>query len=73
MIRDPRLDPRPGDVFRGNLHESHRYERTVTEVGTWNGKPWISYLVLGLGGLRGQPIADFIAWAQNAEVIHAAD
>lgn len=65
--RDPRTDPRPGDVLRTSRDERivNAVTKTYVEVHTkriYQGANWL-YPSLG----------QFRKWAKNAEVIHRAE
>lgn len=64
MKRDPRVDPKPGDVLR-----NHSTVRTVTS----SANRWVTYY----GPDREFELASSIyfwqKWAAEAEVIHAAE
>jgi hypothetical protein len=69
-MRDPRKDPRPGDILRPNVRRSSHFDsrdRTVSDVdngrvyyvGTWCCEPNVS-------------LASWRKWAKTAEVIKTA-
>ncbi len=72
MQRDPRVDPRVGDVLRkkyqGRLFEARGYiEREVSEVDD----PDVCYVGPDVCEPR-VSIRSWRRWAKNAKVIHAA-
>ena len=69
--RDPRKDPKPGDMLR-----NHGRTRTVREVCRngdigWSGDPPASSRKKRIGNVIGAK--GWQSWAKDAEVIHASD
>lgn len=64
--RDPRTDPRPGDVvkYRGETYE-------VVDLAPFGERAGIAYLRNGYGPFRWW--REMWQFAERAEVIHAAD
>jgi len=63
--RDPRRDPKPGDVLRVGP------KITVVSVPLLVGR--MSWRSSDCPGVRRSTRTDWREWAKNAEVIHAAD
>ena len=73
--RDPRKDPKPGDVLFGN-NGGRKERRTVTAVAAkmvmyTRGKRADGYMAKGTKSMR--PLRSWQSWAKDAEVIHRAD
>lgn len=66
--RDPRVDPRPGDVLRRVIGFSN-YERRVVCCGMSGGTPTVTFL--SRTGKRHTTIwlTDWRKWAANAEIV----
>lgn len=69
MTRDPRTDPRPGDVLFGiGRHEgARRQTRTVVETD----KYWVRYVV-GRSKYGVEP-RSWRAWAKTATIVKTAE
>ena len=67
--RDPRKDPKPGDVLFGN-NGGRKERRTVTAVAV----KMVMYTKRADGYMESmRPLRSWQSWAKDAEVIHRAD
>lgn len=75
MKRDPRVDPKAGDILAG-LNGGRDETRTVL-TGTVDGYVRYTRARYGKGTVRGcvsvVTIADWLRWSRRADVIHATD
>ena len=67
MKRDPRKDPRPGDV----LKKGGTIKLVLTEVGHGN-DVWLARASRARSSTEWVLTKDFIQWAAKAKVIHVA-
>jgi hypothetical protein len=74
--RDPRIDPKPGDVLkvaaRNRGIRRHLLRRVTYAVGTWKGWPNAVRYTDGIVD-KYCLLPAWKRWAKNAEVIHAAE
>lgn len=68
--RDPRVDPKPGDVLRGE--KSDRYVGKLYSDGLIGFTYW-QRASSGSGNDCYCSLKAWLKWANNAEVIHCAD
>lgn len=67
MKRDPRVDPKLGDVL-----QTEKFRRTVERIA--DGYIYYRRRGIDLTGYHNRTkIGGWMRWAKNAEVIHAAD
>jgi hypothetical protein len=69
--RDPRVDPKPGDVFRKGNRERHIIKSIMAGNG-WTAYQTGSDIKRKRGGITVEALDYWHQWAKNAEVIHAA-